>query len=336
MLTTSLSYMITAGMSVIDGIKILMANPDSRINRHGLETMKDGIEEGWNLSTVFKNNEAVFGSGYWRQIDAAERTGKVPACLLRIAAQLKSSGDIASKIRGAMMYPMFIMLVAFVAAYYLFTTTIPEMGEMMMEFGAELPAITVAMMAVCDVLVNHGVLIIIGLVIVVCVFIYLLKGPLRLTYHKTITRIPLAAGISIDSNFARVYMLINDMIENGAHAVEALRVAASASANDYIMQDLLRCATTMEREGYSLAQALGDSVTMPSDDRLMLHVGDETGHAMDVLRDMTERRQMAANESVAHLLEMMTPIIMVAVCAVVGVIVVAVYMPMLTVASSMA
>lgn len=335
LLFTSLSYMQTAGMTLREGVDILMQDPNSKLNKHGLQTLLDCFDEGMILSVILKEHEDIYGSGLWRQVDAAERTGKVPQCLLRIAEQYKSNSDVVSKVRGALAYPIFIVIVALVASYYLFTTTIPEMGAMMAEFGADLPALTLTVMALCDVLVDYSVLIIIGFIALVFGVSYALTHQLRLQWHQFILKFPLSSGISVNINYALIYLLINDMTENGAHAVEALRVAGSSAMNLFIRQEILNCADTMEREGYGLAQVLMEATTMPHDDRLMLVVGARTGREMDVLRDMSKRRSAAANDAIARLLELMTPIIMLFVCVLVGILVVSIYMPMLTMASAM-
>lgn len=335
LLCTSLSYMLTAGLTPRDGIDIIMNDPNNKINPNGLKIFIDCLDSGLTIAETFRDHEDVFGTGIWRQVDAAQRTGKVPQCLLRIASQLKSKGDVVGKIRGALVYPIFILIVAVFAAYFLFTGTIPEMGAMMQEFGADLPALTKAMMALSDFIVQYSLFIGIGLVGGIALFVWALKNPLKMKWHKFITRFFLSGSIAINMNYSQVYTLVNDMIENGAHTVEALRVAASSVSNIFILTELMECASTMEKEGIGLAEALLSASTMPHDDRLMLNIGSRSGRELEVLKDMAERRATAANEAIARLLEMMTPIIMVLVCAIVGVLVISIYMPMLTMASAM-
>lgn len=334
-LLTSLSYMLQAGLTPRDGVDILLQDPNNKINPAGLKTLIDSLDSGLTLAETFRDNESIFGAGLWRQVDAAQRTGKVPECLLRISNQLKSKGDVVGKIRGALVYPCFVLVAALFAAYFLFTGTIPEMGAMMQEFGADLPPLTKAMMAISEVAARYSVLIILGFLAAVTGLVWCLKHPLRLRWHKFLTKFVLSGGISINMNYSQVYTLLNDMIENGAHTVEALRVSASSVLNTFIVSELQACASTMEREGIGLAEALLTASTMPHDDRLMLNVGSRTGREMEILRDMASRRAIAANESITRLLELMTPIIMVFVCIIVGVLVVSIYMPMLTMASSM-
>jgi len=335
LLFTSLSYVKSAGLTFRDGVDIIASNKDSKINPNGLKVLSSGFDEGLVLSQILKEHEDVFGTGWWRQVDAAERTGKEAECLLRIAEQLKNNAGIMNRIRSAMVYPIMVLCVALFAAYYLMTNTIPQMGEMLAEFGGELPALTKGMMALCDAVIEYGIFIGLGIIAFIALLIWALKHPFKLKWHRFITRFPLSGGISINMNYSMVYTLINDMIENGANIVEAVRIAASSASNVFISTQLLDCADTMEREGYGLAVALQEAKSMPGDDRMMMDVGSRTGREMELLQDMAVRRRVAANEAVNTLLELLSPIIMLGVCAVVGVLVISVYMPMLTMASQM-
>lgn len=334
LLTTSLGYMLSAGITARDGVEIIMKDPSTKVDKEGLQILHDGFDGGLVLSQILKENEEVFGTGLWQQIDTAERTGKVPDALLRISEQLKANKGITSKVKGALAYPMFILVVAVIISGYLFTNTIPEMGEMMQDLGGELPPITVAMMNLSDTVLHHGLFTAIGIVVFFILVQYLLTHPFRKKWHKFISRAPLSGHISVDMSYSRLYLLVNDMVENGSHMVEALRVAASTINNVFISEELQGCADTMEREGYSISDALASATSMPSDDKLMLGIGQRTGREFEILTDLASRRSIAASQSVDRLLELMTPIVMLGVCGIVALLVVSIYMPILTMASS--
>lgn len=335
LLFTSLSYILSAGMTPRDGLEMIRQNEDTKINPKVLNILCDELDAGLNLSEAFKAHEDRIGSGFWHQLDAAERTGKVPECMLRIASQLKNSGDVKSKIRGALLYPTFVLIVACIAGYYLLTTTIPEMGQMMVEMGGEIPPLTAALMKLCDMIVEWGWLILLVTAALVVAIIWALSNPLKLHWHHFITKFILSGSISVNLNYSIAYTLINDMIENGSNIVSAVRVAAASVGNYFIQQELISVADTMDREGLGLAKALQSITSIPGEDRMMLDVGSRTGREMELLIEMADRRRVSANTSVAQMLELFTPIIMVLVCALVGVLVVAVYMPMLTMASAL-
>lgn len=333
---TTLSWMLSAGMSLKNGVDELLRDPNNKMNKKGLEVVRDGLDEGKVLSEIFKANEPLYGQGRWRQLDAAERTGKVAEALTRMAGQIKSDGDLMGKVRGAVTYPAIIMLFAVFAGYYMFTTIVPQMGSMMEEFGVELPALTRVVMSFAYFMLDHFVLLAIIMVGTVAGIRYLLTHQLKYRWHRLITKIPFIGSVAVNMNYAIVYTLLGDMIENGAHTVEALRVASGSATNIFIMSELLAAADAMEREGLGITEALINTTTMPSDDKLMLQVGSKTGREMELLLSLSSRRHDAAYASVNQLMEIMPTMVLIVVAVVVGVMVISIYMPMISMATDIA
>lgn len=335
LLFTGLHYMVASGITLRSGVDIMLQNKHNRINKRSLETLIDGFDEGLAFSQILQQNEDIFGIGLWRQVAAAESSGKVPECLERIAKQLKDSGKLYAKLKSAMAYPIFVLVLAFGVTYYLFTTSIPEMGKMLEEFGVELPLVTQIVMAFCDFVIDYGILVILAIALIIVMIIRILRGPLNVPWCKLIVKTPIIGKVSVNVNYSLVFILINDMLENGTHIVEALRVAASSATNVYIRNDLFSCADVMEKEGLGISAALKDSVTMPSDDILMLSVGAQTGRELEILTDLSGRRRSEADESIERMLAIMPPLLTVGVGLIVGLVLLSVYMPMFSLAMSM-
>lgn len=332
-LCTTLSWMHSAGLSIRDGVVELLGDKHNKMNRNALEILRDELDSGKKLPDIMKDHEDVFGEGYWRQLEAAERTGKVPECLMRIAEQVRNDGDLLGKVRGALLYPSFILLLALAAGYYMFTSVVPEMGTMMMEFDVEMPPLTKVMIAVADFLIANGIWVLASIIVFVIVVHYLLTKPFRMQWHEVITKMPVVGKVSVNMNYSLAYLLLNDMIENGANIVEALRVAAGSCTNAYIRKELLDTADTMDREGISLTEGLTETNTMPSDDKLMLQIGQRTGREMELLPDLSSRRRKAAYDSVNAVMELLPTIVLLGVSGIVAVMVVSIYMPMISMAT---
>lgn len=333
---TTLSWMLSSGVSVSMGVEELLSDPNNKMNKKGLEVLRDKLDEGEQLSDIFKEHEDLYGTGRWRQIAAAEMTGKVPECLLRIADQIRNSGDIMGKIRNAVIYPAIIMVFALAAGYYMFTTVVPQMKDMLAEFDVELPLLTQMVMAASEYLISNSIFLL-GVIVGVIVFIrWLLTHSLKFKWHRFITRLPFVGQVSINMNYSLMYTLLSDMIENGAHVVEALRVAAGSATNVFIMNELLSAADSMEREGIGITEALISTKTMPSDDKLMLRIGSETNRELELLSSLSVRRREAAYASVNTLMEIMPTLVLLVVAAVVAVMVIAIYMPMISLATDIA
>lgn len=334
-LLSSLSYMTRAGLSTKQALETLVDDKENKLDKTVPKLMLKRVTDGLRLWEIFKENEKILGTGMWEQIEAAEKTGKLADCLLRIVEQLKNDAGVASKIRGALSYPIFICIVGLGAGYYMFTNVIPEMGEILMEFDATLPAITLQAMAISNLMIERGPLVMLVLGLLIVGLIMMLRGPFRMQWHKFIVKSPLAGTISVNVNYSLIYLILCDMTENGAPMSEALRVAAGSSKNAFIKQELIHASEIIVTQGLGLSEALSNCVSMPSDDRLMLKIGTSTGYIMDMLAEMASRRKIAGKEAVDRLLEMLNPITMVIVCIAVAYLVLAVYYPMLTMASSL-
>lgn len=330
----SLSFMVMAGMSIHSGLKLLLEDEASSLNKRGLNALLDSMGDGLSFPQAMKENEDILGEGYWRQLEAATRTGKVPECLMRLAEQIKMNRGIVGKIRGAMAYPTFVLSIALIAGYIMFTSAIPEMAAMMAEFDAELPLMTQVMLGLSEMMISYGIFVVGFLVLFVGIFIYLIRHQWKLKWHKFLCRLPIVGPVVINMNYASLFRVISDMIENGDNPAEAVRVAGSSVKNVFIQKEIDHCFEIMSKEAVDMSVALGSATTIPNDDRLMLAVGKRTGRVIEILGDLAVRRRQKAIEAVDALLEMMSPIIMAVVCAIVGTLVVSIYLPMITISQS--
>lgn len=326
----SLSFMIQAGISVGEALTILIEDEASKINKAGPIALREALDDGMSLPEAFRENEDILGIGYWRQLEAANRTGRLPECFERLAAQIKNNKGLLGKVRGALAYPTAVVVIALVAGYVMFTGAIPEIADMMAEFDAELPILTQIMLGFSELLISYGVFIVIGFVLLVVWFIHMIHHRWKLWWDKLLVRIPIVAPIVINVNYAIVYRVISDMLMTGNSPIESLLIAGSSVKNAYINKELTLCYDTMVSEAMDLSEALGMAKTMPNDDRLMVSVGQKTSRTVDILTELAVRRHRSALESVEQMLELLNPIIMAVVCVFVGILVVSVYLPMIT------
>lgn len=331
----SLSFMFNAGLNKRASLRVLIEDEDSKINKAGPEALLDSIVDGESIASAFRENEDILGTGYWKQIEAAERTGRTAECFERLADQIKNSKSLAGKVRGALAYPIFVTIIALIAGYVMFTNAVPQMADMMEEMGGELPPLTKMMLGISELLVNYGIIVLALLILLIIAFIYLVTHQLKLNWDKFILKLPLIGPIIVNINYSNIYRIICDMIANGSPPIEALNVSAGSSKNLFINQELEESYILMAEEALDLAPALSKgATTMPTDDRLMIKVGQRTGRTIDILDELAKRRKQQAVESVDRLVEMLNPIIMAVVCVVVGIIVISVYMPMITMSQS--
>lgn len=332
LLYQSLGFMLSSGVSVYDAAKMLRDDPSKAIKPAALDIILDGIQNGLQLSEVIRDNP-MFGD-YSKQLEIAEQTGKERDCLERIANQIQQGSNLQGKVRNALVMPALTLVLALGVGIWAVNSLVPQMANMLMETGGEMPGVTKFLMGIREHLAANWFLDIVVAAIVVAVGTYLVKGPLKIQCHQLLTKIKVTASVSINVNYAQMYILLNDMLTNGSSVVEALRVAASSLTNKYIELQLNQCADQMESEGTSLGDGLQNVSTMPSQDRMLVKVGCDTGRQTEVLQQMAEHRALVANLTADNLTQIISPIATIILGVIVGVIAMAIYAPILSITES--
>lgn len=332
----SLSFMISSGINIREGLTLLSTTKGSKLNKKATAGLLYSLDEGETISQAFQSNEKLLGKGVWQQLKAADRSGKVAECFERLSSQSKGVDSISGKIRGAMAYPTLMLLGIVGIFFYLFTTVIPQIGEALSDLNTELPAITLAMMNASDYVLSHKLLSVAFIVIPIIVLILLIKFPLKYRVSKMLCKLPFVGDIVINSTYANFYQILSDMIVNGSSSVEALTIATGSVKNLYIFEELKKCCTQLQVEAITLAEAISLASTVPWDDRVMIEIAQRSNRLIEIMEDLTASRFAKANESINTLMEMMTPLMTVLIGLMVGLLVMVVYMPIMQVTTSMA
>lgn len=328
----SVGFMLQSGVNVRDCAEMLKDDPSRAIKPELLDIVIDGCTDGQDLSSIVKDNPIL--GPHWRQIAVAEQTGRLPECISRISKQIRDTGDIQRKIKMAMIQPLAIFFLGLAICVYLLNTVVTQVGDMMLEFDAEMPGITMAMIAAQDHVLAFWPLDLAIIVGTVALTKFLIGGPLSMPFAQLVTMFKVTSGVSINSNYSLVYRLLHDMIENGSHMVEALRIAAASCTNKFIQHELYCAADDMESEGVSLQESLQATKTMPPQDKLLLKVGMESGRGNEILSQLTDHRTTVTSELVNGISELVSPLVSLATGLFLLVIMLGVTLPMYSLTSA--
>lgn len=332
-LLTSMAYTITAGLTIQKGLESIINDTSSKSNKYVPRLILKRLEDGLYLWEIFKENEKLIGTGMWQQLKAAHQAGKTAECLMRIVEQLKHNIGITAKIRGALVYPSVILLAGLGTGYYMFTQIIPQVSDIFIEYGSELPLMTRQALAITDVLVNHGILLLCIIAFLITAFVLAVRGPLSLQWARFLTRVPVVGYLIISVNYSSAYMIVADMIENGSTQADSLSVATDSVKNKFIRFELREAIDRMVSQGLKLADSLALCQTVPPLDQVMLNAGQISGRTVDLLRELSVQRMKESHDTVNQLLDLMSPITLVIVGGIVAYVVIAVYQPMMSIAT---
>ncbi len=327
-LYNQLAMMMKAGINLSLSMKIMIEGEKEQNIRKILKEINEGLYNGLTLSQAMSNFK-TFPSLYISIISAGEANGRLDDAFEQCALILKKDLALSGKIRGALGYPIFMMALVVVLLIILCVFVLPTFKGVYGSFGAELPGLTLAVMAFSDFLINFWWLLIIIVVGVVFGFTTLKKNSAEFAMlcARIALKIPLIGPIMRQNSTARFCRLMFTLTEAGIPIHRAMALARDTIPNLYMrarVQDVINDVQI----GVTIHEAMGKHPVFDPILVSMIQVGEESGMLSDSLFKMAEMYEAQVDESTNRLTEMMTPIMTVVIGLVVGVVVVSMILPM--------
>jgi len=336
-LLRNLSFLIGVGMTPLEAAQNLSQQNNSRGKKQDkkAEQMEKSakclipeLENGLTISEAFKVHEDVFGALY-RQIEAGERSGNMTEAIKRIANQLTEGTKTKGKVRSAMAYPVFLLVMVFAASIFLFGKILPTtFAAMQDDVGMTLPPLTKAVFNVVSFLQQRGLLLMLILALVVGGIVYLARGPLKEPAHRIYSHLSVIGRLVRDNSVVAYYNSLNYMLFAGVALDEAMTVAANSVSNLFIRHQLLDAASLYSRTGVPLNEALADVDAITDMELASITVGYRSDHLKDVLVELEGKRKETLEQSLAKVVSLAQPVAIIFIGLLVGIVALALYPPM--------
>jgi len=290
--------------------------------------IKTEVETGSSLAAAFRKHPLHFDALFCNLVQAGEQAGILETLLERLATYKEKILAIKSKIKAALFYPIAIIVVAFVITAVIMIFVIPAFKEVFTNFGADLPAPTLFVMAVSDTFVKYWYLIFGALGGGVYGFFALWKRsvPVQVFMDRLMLKIPVFGDLVKKSTIARWTRTLSTMFAAGVPLVEALDSVGGASGNYVYLvatQEIRRKVST----GTSLTVAMQESNVFPSMVVQMVSIGEESGALDSMLGKVADFFEAEVDDAVEALSSLMEPMIMVILGVLIGGMVIAMYLP---------
>lgn len=324
--TRQLSTMVTAGLSLNEALHIL--NQQSKPAMASLieELLRD-VEGGNTFSKALENHPKVFPRIYVQLVRAGETAGVLDEMLARLADNLEKSKEFKAKTKGALIYPAIVITALFAVAMIMMIFVIPELTEMYDDFGAELPFITQLLIDMSDLMVSYWWVVLTAIIGIGASFRAWLKTQAgQRAFSAFVLKIPLYGELKkkiIMTEFARTLSLL---LTAGISLLQALEVATEA-INSLLYREELQATKKKIEKGIPLGQAMNNFDLFPQILIQMISVGEETGKLDEVLMKLAVYFQSESEQAVKNLTTAMEPMIMIVLGLGVGLMVVAIIMP---------
>ena len=326
--TRQLATMLRAGVPLLQAFDIVArGHGNARFSRLMLD-IKGRIEAGSSLSQAFREHPAHFDVLYCNLVAAGEASGTIDAILERLATYKEKILAIKGKIKSALFYPISVMVVAIVVTWIIMVFVIPSFKSVFKNFGADLPAPTLIVMAISDWVVQWWWLVaaIIAGTIIGLATAYRRSAAVRMTFDRLMLKIPVIGGILEKATIARWTRTLQTMFAAGVPLVESLDAVGGASGNAVFVAATRKIQTEVST-GTSLTNAMTNTNLFPSMVLQMTQIGEESGSLDNMLGKIADYFEREVDDSVAALSSLLEPIIIVFLGVVIGGLVVAMYLP---------
>jgi len=326
--TRQLSTMMRAGVPLLQAFDIVArGSPNPKLTRL-LNEIRGDVETGTSLSTAFRKHPMYFDALYCNLVEAGEAGGILEALLDRLAIYQEKSVALKNKIRGALMYPLGVMVVAFIVLAVIMIFVVPAFKDVFKSFGADLPAPTLAVIAMSEFFVSYWYLIFGGLGGGIYFFLQSWKRSEKMqkTMDRLLLKIPVFGDLLYKSAVARWTRTLATMFAAGVPLVEALDSVGGASGNAVFAEATEQIQRDVST-GSSLTTSMQSTNIFPSMVLQMSSIGEESGSLDHMLSKAAEFFEDEVDEMVKGLSSLMEPIIIVILGTMIGGIVVAMYLP---------
>ncbi len=324
-----LATMMKAGVPMVQAFDIVGQGHSNPSMTKLIFQIKANIEAGGTLASALSHHPAQFDDLFVSLVDAGEQSGALETLLEKVATYKEKSEALKNKIKKAMTYPITVLIVAVVVSAILLIFVVPTFAEMFADFGAELPAFTLFVVGLSDVLVENVWLFIAAIAATVYTFkqAKIRSKAFREFLDRMALRLPAIGALTINSSVARFSRTLATMFAAGVPLVEAMDSVAGAAGNSVyykaIMQvkDDIATGTTLQ---VSLSQ---NKELFPNMLVQMVGIGEESGALDEMLDKVAEYYEEAVDDAVDNLTALMEPAIMAFLAVVIGGLVIAMYLP---------
>jgi len=329
LITRQLATLIAAGLPIDEALKAVSEQSEKQIVKSMVLSIRAKVLEGHSLADALKEFPRAFPHLYRATVSAGEHAGHLDGVLNKLADYTESQQEAQTKIKLAAMYPIILGIVALGIVIGLLTYVVPDIVEVFVRNGQELPGLTQLMLDISHLITNYGLVIAVAFSVTWGAFIYALRKPkFKYRYHQFLLTAPGIKNFTKSTNTARYISTLAILTSSGVPLVEAMRIASQVVENLPI-QAGVKEATTKVSEGGSLSRALTSTGYFSP---MMLHMiasGESSGELDDMLARTSAQQQASLEATIEALVKMFEPLMLLTMGAIVATIVTAIMLPIL-------
>jgi len=333
--TKKVSTMIKAGLPILESIMMIRdqtVHMKMKMTAHNI--VKD-LNSGMNLTDSFKKHPKIFDNIYINMISAGEASGKLDEFLIKLVELLEKNQKIKAGIKSALFYPIMLLTVATTITIFMLWKVVPVFEKMYANMGVKLPGPTLIIVDASRFIADGGNIMRIAITIFVVRFIYKflynnIEG-FRHMMHKRFLKFPLFGDLIIKSTVSRMCMIMENLTRAGVSIIETLRIAQTVTTNLVFAYAIERISKKIVT-GQTLSELLkNETHVFPLALSQLTAVGEKTGNMEEMFKSIAVYYEEEFDTVVAALSSIIEPLMIVVIGAIIGLLMVALYLPIFSV-----
>ncbi len=335
--TRQLATLIDAGLPLLRGLNVLTKQERDPVLKGAIDKIADSVQGGSTFSEGLAQHPRVFNKLFVSMVKAGEVGGVLELVLTRLAEFQEKAARVKNKVKAAMFYPITVMVIAVVIVSYLMVAIVPKFQQIFADLlgGKPLPALTQWVIEVSNFLKDQSIWLAIVIGILATSYIAFSRSEKgRRVLDRIAIRLPLFGDLIRKSAIARFSRTFGTLVTSGVPILQALTIT-SETADNSVISDAIGKVHDSVKEGESIVQPMEASGIFPPMVISMVDVGEETGQLPDMLLKIAEVYDDEVDNSVAGLTSLLEPIMIVMLAFVVGTIVIALFLPLISIIETM-
>lgn len=331
--TRQLATLIDAGLPLLRGLTVLAKQEKDPVLKNTINALADAVQGGSTFSESMAQHPKIFNKLYINMVKAGELGGVLELVLNRLAEFQEKAQKIKNKVMSAMAYPVVVLVIAVLIMAFLLAFIVPKFEQIFNDMlnGQQLPALTQVVINASKALTQNGILIIAGIVAIVIAYKFIArtaKG--RTMIDRIMLRAPLFGDLTRKSSISRFSRTLGTLVTSGVPILQALNITRDTAGNT-VVADAVTKVHDAVKEGESIVAPLEASGVFPPMVISMVDVGEETGQLPEMLLKIAEVYDDEVDNAVEGLTSMLEPIMIVFLALIVGTIVIALFLPLITI-----
>ncbi len=329
-----LANLTESGMLITRALRTLVAQTENPKLAEVIDQLRDDVQNGSSLADAMDKHPKLFPPMYCSMVRAGETGGMLDEVLWRIVAFGEQEEELRGKVVSAMVYPIFLSVVGSAAIFILVSFVFPKFIAIFEEFNAELPRPTMMVMAFCNFMGTWWWAVLIAIIFLISALI---------SYHKTEVgrrkfdalwlKIPVIRTVVQKYEMAKFARTLGTLMDNGVPVLMAIRITAQTMSN-LLIRDEVTALLNGVTEGESMSESMNTSVYFPPMVVSMFAVGEESGRIGAVAKRVADAYDTEVDRAVKAMTALFEPLLIVIMGVIVGFLVVAMLLPMLTLSSA--